>query len=135
MERILRLERTKRPTCSWLQMQRTARDATVQAKDLGGFGKVLGGMPGKGGTCRITNRTGALKNGSQYASAARAAPQQAIPAALPQQWLAQSVGTIPAFGCAVVALTATTPRATDWATVGAPGVAASGGDAVAFAAV
>ena len=72
-------------------MQRMAAMA-VQAKDLGGLGSASGGTPSDGCTSGIKNGREALKSGMENRSGARAAPQQAMPAAGPQQSLPQPMG-------------------------------------------
>src|ERR1700737_1542271 len=78
--------------------QRMATDAKVQAKDLGGLGSASGEMPRGGGASRSRKGSEVVKSGMKHGSAARAAPQQAIPAAPPQQWPPQSVNTPTATG-------------------------------------
>src|SRR5262245_49212606 len=68
---------------------------TAQARDLGGFGKASGGSPDGGRSCGMTNGTDVRNNSTQIRSGASAAPQQAIPAEPPQQWLAQSKAALP----------------------------------------
>src|SRR4051794_15510638 len=64
-------------------------DVTIQAKDLGGFGGVSGGSPAGGRTRGSKNRSEKLTNGSALKPSTSTAPQQAMPATPPQQWLAQ----------------------------------------------
>ena len=81
----------------------------VQAKDLGGLGSASGGTPCDGGTSGVKNDSEAFKSGMNHRSGARAAPQQAMPAAPPQQSLPQpmSNGGLTPAECGRVAAFAT----------------------------
>ena len=61
--------------------------------DLGGLGNASGGSPGNGGARGIASDAETCNSGIQNGSGASAAPQQAMPAASPQQLPPQAVRT------------------------------------------
>ena len=85
--------------------------------DLGGLGNASGGSPGNGGARGIASDVETCNSGIQNGSGASAAPQQAMPAASPQQLPPQAVRTPAAPVAELRAVLRTTVTATLLATV------------------
>src|SRR5215467_10074792 len=62
----------------------------AQTKALGGFGRASGGRPSRAPACANSSRCEAVNAGTKAISGTSAAPQHAILAVPPQQWLTQS---------------------------------------------